>query len=60
MTRPFHCPGFYHSNNICQARDARRITAADTKYVRQTAGYAWTEYKKQTSSVYDCNVEDVE
>jgi hypothetical protein len=27
-----------------KARDARRITAAETKYMR-TAGYFWTDYK---------------
>jgi len=27
------------------ARDARRITAADMKYMRRTAGYTWTDYK---------------
>ena len=28
-----------------KARDARRITAADMKYMRRTAGYIWTDYK---------------
>jgi len=28
-----------------KARDARRITAAEMKYMRRTAGYIWTEYK---------------
>jgi len=28
-----------------QASDARRITAAETKYIRRTAGYTWTDYK---------------
>ena len=28
-----------------KARDARRITAAEMKYVRRTAGYTWTGYK---------------
>ena len=28
-----------------KARDARRITAAETKYMRRTAGYTWTDYK---------------
>ena len=30
---------------IIKARDARRITAAEMKYVRRTAGYTWTDYK---------------
>jgi len=28
-----------------RARDARRITAAEIKYMRRTAGYIWTDYK---------------
>jgi len=28
-----------------EARDARRITAAEMKYMRRTAGYTWTDYK---------------
>jgi hypothetical protein len=30
-----------------KARDARRITAAGMKYMRRTAGYTWTDYKKK-------------
>ena len=28
-----------------ESRDARRITAAEMKYMRRTAGYTWTDYK---------------
>jgi len=28
-----------------KASDARRITAAEMKYMRRTAGYTWTDYK---------------
>ena len=28
-----------------KARDARRITAAEMKYMRRTTGYIWTDYK---------------
>ena len=28
-----------------KARDARRITAAEMKYMRRTAGFTWTDYK---------------
>jgi len=28
-----------------KVRDARRITAAEMKYTRRTAGYTWTDYK---------------
>jgi hypothetical protein len=31
-----------------KARDARRITAAEIKYVRRTAGYTWTDYRTNT------------
>ena len=31
-----------------KARDARRITAAETKYMSNRAGYAWTDYKTNT------------
>ena len=30
---------------INKARDARRITAAEVKYMRRIAGYTWTNYK---------------
>jgi len=32
-------------NWTIKARDARRITAAEMKRMRRTAGYTWTEYK---------------
>jgi len=50
MTCPSNCPGFCRSNNICQAIDARRITAADMKYMRKTEGNAWTECKTNTET----------
>jgi hypothetical protein len=31
-----------------KARDARRISAAEMKYMRRTAGYNWTDYKTNT------------
>ena len=31
-----------------KARDARRITAAEMKYMRRTAGYTWTDCKTNT------------
>jgi hypothetical protein len=31
-----------------KARDTRRITAAQMKYMRTTAGYTWTDYKTNT------------
>jgi hypothetical protein len=29
-----------------KTRDDRRITAAEMKYMRRTAGYIWTDYKR--------------
>jgi hypothetical protein len=34
--------GLYGSHNF---RRTRRITAAEMKYMRKTAGYIWTDYK---------------
>jgi ABC-type ATPase involved in cell division len=31
-----------------KATDVRRITAAEIKYMRRTAGYIWTDYKTNT------------
>jgi len=31
-----------------KATDVRRITAAEMKYMRRTAGYTWTDYKTYT------------
>jgi hypothetical protein len=31
-----------------KARDVRRITSAEMKYTRRTAGYTWTDYKTNT------------
>jgi hypothetical protein len=31
-----------------KARDARRITAAEMKYMRRTEGYTWTDYRTNT------------
>ena len=40
---------FYGSETwIIKARDVRRITAAEMKYMRRTAGYNWTDYKTNT------------
>jgi hypothetical protein len=35
-------------NWTIKARDARRITAAEMKYMRETAGYTWADYKTNT------------
>jgi hypothetical protein len=38
-------------NWIIKARDARRITAAELKYIRKTAGYTWANYKTNTKFI---------
>jgi hypothetical protein len=35
---------------------SRRITAADTKYMRRTAGYIWTEYKTNAQNVKELKI----
>ena len=39
-----------------KARDAKRITAAEMKYVRRTAGYIWTDYKTNTQIAEELNI----
>jgi len=36
-----------------KARDTRKITAAETKYTRRTAGYTWTDYKTNAQIAKD-------
>jgi hypothetical protein len=36
-----------------KARDTRRITAAEMKYMRRTARYIWTDYKTNTQIAKD-------
>jgi hypothetical protein len=36
-----------------KASDARRITAAETKYMRRTAGYTWTNYWNTREAGYN-------
>jgi len=39
----------YGSENwTVKAKDVRRITAAEMKYMRRTAGYPWPDYKTNT------------
>jgi hypothetical protein len=46
----------YGSENwIIKVRDARRITAAEVKYRRKTAGYALTHYKTNTEIAKELN-----
>jgi hypothetical protein len=39
-----------------KARDARKITAAEIKHMRKTAGYTWTDYKTNTETAKELNI----
>jgi hypothetical protein len=41
-----------------KARDARRITAAEMKYMR-TAGYTWTAYKTNTQITKELKITSI-
>jgi hypothetical protein len=42
---------------VCvKARDRRRIAAAEMKYIRKTAAYAWTDYKTNTEIAKKINI----
>jgi hypothetical protein len=41
------------------ARDGRRITAADMKYMRRTAGYTWTDYKTNTQITKELKITSI-
>jgi hypothetical protein len=52
---------FYDSETwTIKARDARRITTAEMKYMRRTAGYTWTDYKMNTQIAKELKVTPVE
>ena len=42
-----------------KARDARRITAAEMKYMRRTAGYIWTDYKTNAQIAKDLKITQI-
>jgi hypothetical protein len=47
----------YGSENwTIKARDARRITAAEMKYTRRTAGYTWTDHKTNIEITKELNI----
>jgi hypothetical protein len=39
-----------------KTRDTRRITAAEMKYMRRTAGYIWIDYKTNTQIAKELNI----
>ena len=46
-------------NGTIKARDRRRITAAEMKYMRNTAGYTLTDYKTNTEIAKELNITPV-
>jgi hypothetical protein len=54
-------PGLLYGsqNRNIKARNARRITAAEMKCMRKTAGYNWTDYKTDTETAEDLNTTPV-
>jgi hypothetical protein len=50
----------YGSENwTIKARDAKRITAAQIKYMRRTAGYNWTDHKTNIENAKELNITPV-
>ena len=42
-----------------KARDARRITAVEMKYVRRTAGHTWIDYKSNTQITKELKITQI-
>ena len=42
-----------------KASDARRITAAELKYMRRTAGCTWTDYKTNAQSAKELKITQI-
>jgi len=42
-----------------KARDARRITAAEVKYMRTKVGYTWTDYTTNTKMAKELKIAPV-
>jgi hypothetical protein len=51
-------PVLSYGSETCtiKARDARRISAADMKYMRRTADYTWTDHKTNTQITKELNI----
>jgi len=59
-TTPVLSTLLYSSENwTTVAQDARRITPAEIKYMRKTAGYTWTDYKTNTEIAKELNITPV-
>ena len=46
----------WQRNWTVTARDGRRITAAEMKYMRRTAEYTWTDYKINTQDTKELKI----
>jgi len=42
-----------------EARDVKRITAAEMKYMRRTAGYTWTDYKTNVQITKELKITEI-
>jgi len=51
-------PALIHGSENCttKARDARRITATEMKYMRKTAGYTWADYDAITEITEELSI----
>jgi len=45
--------------NLIKASDAKRITAAEMKYMRRIAGYTWTDYRKNAQIAKDLKITQI-
>jgi len=54
-------PGLLYGSETwtIKASDARRITAAELKYMRRTAGYTWTDYRTNAQIVKELKVTQI-
>ena len=51
-------PALLHvsENWTIKEKDTRRITAAEMKYMRKTAGYTWTDHKTNTETARELKI----
>jgi hypothetical protein len=50
----------YDSENwTIEARDATRVSAAEMKYMRRTAGYTWADHTTNTETAKELNTTPV-
>jgi hypothetical protein len=44
---------------VIKARDARRVTAGEMKYIRKSAEYTWIDHKSNTEIAKELNINPV-